>query len=94
MLLVDDLLLSPVTSLLWLFREIHKAVEQEQAGEAEAVTRALSELYMQLETGSITEAEFSAQEKRLLDRLEAIQARDEGEEDSDEEDESGEGDER
>lgn len=83
MLLVDDLLLSPVTSLLWLFREIHKAVQQEQAGEAEAVTRALSELYMQLETGSITEAEFAAREKQLLDRLEAVQARDEEEEDGD-----------
>lgn len=91
MLLVDDLLLAPFTSLLWIFKELHKAVQQEVAGEAEAVTRALSELYMQLETGVITEEEFATQEARLLDRLEAIQHREEGDDgetddESDEED--------
>ena len=62
MLLVDDLLLSP---LLWVFREINEAVQQEKAGEAEAVTRSLGELYMKLETGAITEEEFAAEEKQL-----------------------------
>ncbi|OGA47996.1 MAG: hypothetical protein A3F74_07085 [Betaproteobacteria bacterium RIFCSPLOWO2_12_FULL_62_58] len=78
MLLVDDLLLSPFTSLLWVFKEIHKAVQQEKAGEAEAVTRLLSELYMKLETGAITEEEFAAEEKQLLDRLDAIERRNQG----------------
>lgn len=77
MLLVDDLLLSPFTSLLWVFREIHEAARREIAGEAEAVTHALSELYMKLETGVITEKEFAAEEKVLLDRLEMIQHSDE-----------------
>ena len=78
MLLVDDLLLSPFTSLLWLFREIHNRAQQERAGEAETVTRSLSELYMKLDTGAITEEEFAAEEKQLLDRLDEIERRNGG----------------
>ena len=92
MLILDNLLLSP---LLWIFREINESVQKEQAGEAEAVTRSLSELYMKLDTGAITEEEFDAAEAVLLDRLDAIQERDqgaaaegeEGDEEGDEEDE-------
>ncbi|MBZ0094883.1 MAG: gas vesicle protein GvpG [Sulfuricella sp.] len=86
MFILDDLLLSP---LLWIFREINEAVQQEKAGEAEAVTRSLSELYMKLDTGAITEEEFVAAETQLLDRLDAIRERDEGlaEEDEPDEDE-------
>ena len=78
MLLVDDLLLSPFTSLLWLFREIHNRAQQERAGEAETVTRSLSELYMKLDTGAITEEQFAAEEKHLLDRLDEIERRNQG----------------
>jgi len=74
MFLVDDLLLSPIKGIFWVFREIHDAAQQELAGESEAITAALSELYMKLETGQITEAEFDAQEKVLLDRLDRLQA--------------------
>jgi hypothetical protein len=73
MFLVDDILLSPVKGVLWVFREIHDAAQQELAGESQAITAALSELYMRLETGQITEAEFDAQEKVLLDRLDRLQ---------------------
>jgi hypothetical protein len=74
MFLVDDILLSPVKGVLWVFREIHDAAQQELAGESEAITAALSELYMRLETGQITEEEFDAREKALLDRLDRLQA--------------------
>lgn len=74
MFLVDDILLAPAKGLLWVFREIHDAAQQELAGESETITAALSELYMRLETGQITEAEFDAQEKVLLDRLDRLQA--------------------
>ena len=57
-----------------MFREIHDAAQQEMAGESEAITASLSELYMRLETEQITEAEFDAQEKVLLDRLDRLQA--------------------
>lgn len=91
MLLVDDLLLAPFSSLLWIFKELHKAVQQEAAGEADAVTRALSELYMQLETGAITEEEFATEETRLLDRLEAIRHREEGDDEDTDDDSDEEG---
>ena len=84
MLILDNLLLSP---LMWIFREINDTVQKEQAGEADSVTRSLSELYMKLETGSITEAEFEVIESQLLDRLDAIHERNEGLEEDEEEDE-------
>ncbi len=71
MFLVDDLLLFPIKGILWVFREIHDAAQEEMAGTEESITAALSELYMKLETGRLTEAEFDAQEKVLLDRLDA-----------------------
>jgi len=75
MLIIDDILLFPIKSILWMFREIHNAAQQELATEAETITAELSELYMMLETGRITEAEFDAREKELLDRLDEIQER-------------------
>ncbi len=75
MLLVDDILLSPVTSVLWLFKEIYKNAEAERDNEGKIITQELSELYMMLETGRITEAEFDAQESGLLDRLDAFNER-------------------
>jgi hypothetical protein len=89
-LLVDDLLLAPIRGLLWVFEKIHDAAQEEIAGEADAVTTELRDLYMMLETGRITEAEFGDMERTLLDRLEAIQERgsepDEEDSESDEQD--------
>ena len=78
MVLVDDLLLFPMRSLLWIFREIYNAGQEELASESESVTTELSSLYMQLETGKISEEEFAAEERTLLDRLERMQARGRG----------------
>jgi hypothetical protein len=85
MLIIDDLLFFPVRSILWTFREIYNAAQEEQANEAEAITAELSDLYMMLETGKITEAEFDQREKELLDRLEEVQARGSLSEDEEEE---------
>ena len=74
MFLIDDLLLAPFKGMLWVFEEIHDAAQQELAGEKETITAALSELYMKLETGGMTETEFDAQESLLLDRLDRLQA--------------------
>ena len=99
MLLVDDLLLAPIHGLLWIFGKIHDAAQEEIAGEADAITAELSQLYMMLETGRITEADFDARERTLLDRLEAVQDResepdeeedDEGEMDEEEDEDAGE----
>ena len=72
MLIVDDILTAPFTGIYWIFKEIHNAAIEEQVGEADSITAQLSELYMMLETGRMTEAEFDAAEKTLLDRLDAI----------------------
>ena len=85
MFLIDDILMAPARGLFWIFKEIHHAAEEEQANEAEAITTKLSELYMMLETGQMTEAEFDAAEKALLDRLDAIKEREGSEEEGDEE---------
>ena len=73
MLIIDDILLSPVRGILWIFRELYNSVWQEIESEAESITAELSELYMMLETGKITESEFDTREKELLDRLDEIQ---------------------
>ena len=86
MFLIDDILLAPARGLFWVFKEIHRAAEEEQANEADAITAKLSELYMMLETGQMTEKEFDAEEKALLDRLDAIKKRAaDGENEEDEE---------
>jgi len=73
MLLVDDLLLAPLKSLFWIFRKVHEAAEDELESKERRARSDLSELYMQLETGRITEQEFESREKELLDRLDALQ---------------------
>ncbi len=52
---------------------MHNAALEEIENEAVSITNELSELYMMLETGKITESEFDAREKELLDRLDEIQ---------------------
>ena len=81
MLLIDDILFFPATSILWIFREIDKIAHEELDGQGQLINEQLRLLYMQLETGRITEQQFDAEEKILLDRLDAIDRRleDEGE---------------
>lgn len=86
MLLVDDILFFPVRSILWTFREISKVAHEELAGEAQSITGQLRILYMQLETGRISEQQFEAEEKLLLDRLDAIDSRLKDEEEPEEPD--------
>ncbi|MDO8721804.1 MAG: gas vesicle protein GvpG [Syntrophales bacterium] len=87
MFIVDDILTAPFKGIYWIFKEIHNAALEDQAGEADRITAQLSELYMMLETGKMTEAEFDAAEKALLDRLDAINEREGSEEEDDSEDE-------
>ena len=78
MLVIDDILLFPVTGVLNVFRKIHAAAEQEFADQGDAIRTQLSELYMMLETGRITSDEFDSREKELLDRLDALMSREPG----------------
>ena len=76
MFLIDDILLSPVHGMLWIVRKVHEAARQELESEKENITAQLTELYMRLETKQITEEEFDAREKALLDRLDQLDERD------------------
>jgi hypothetical protein len=75
MLLVDDLLLLPVRGIALVAQKIHQAAEQESADEAQAIRDELGQMYMKVETGELSEAEFDALEKPLLDRLEKLESR-------------------
>jgi len=73
MFLIDDIVLFPFKSLLWVFQKIDRAAHQEMAAEADSITTDLTNLYMMLETGKITEDEFAQGEKKLLDRLDRLE---------------------
>jgi hypothetical protein len=79
MLLIDDLLLAPLHGLLWVARKVDDALAQEREREEDELKTRLRELYLRLESGQLKEQEFEAQEAELLDRLEAVLARQEGE---------------
>jgi len=73
-ILIDDILLSPVRGILWVFQEIRNSAMEEARNESESITQQLRSLYMQLETGKLSDVEFDEQEKQLLDRLDEIQS--------------------
>jgi hypothetical protein len=75
MLLVDDLLLLPLRGIALVAQKIHQAAEQESADEALAIRDELRQMYMKVETGELSEAEFDALEKPLLDRLDKLESR-------------------
>jgi len=72
MFLIDDLLLAPGSFLIWVMRKVHEAAQEELDNDTARITTELSELHRKLETGAITEPDFEAREKELLDRLDRI----------------------
>ena len=83
MFLIDDILLSPLRGVIWVANEVHEAAQEELTNESETIKADLSELYLMLETGRITEEEFEAREKKLLDRLDASSERVKNDEEDD-----------
>ena len=92
MLLVDDILFSPIKGINWIFKKVHELAQEELVGESDRLRESLTELYMQLEAGQITEEEFEQQETLLLDRLDALDEDDNMIGDADEDDEDDEDD--
>ena len=78
MFLIDDLLLAPGSFLIWVMRKVHEAALEELENDTARITTELSELHRKLETGAITESQFEAREKELLDRLDQIHEQTEG----------------
>jgi hypothetical protein len=75
MFIADDVLCFPFKSILWVFREIYNAAVEEMASESDAIRTELSQLYLALEAGTISEDAFDTRERELLDRLDTIEQR-------------------
>jgi hypothetical protein len=73
--LLDDILLAQIKGVLWIFEEIVNAAEEDLAAESDRIKDRLREMYMQLETGQISEEAFDAEESLLLDRLDELEPR-------------------
>jgi hypothetical protein len=74
MLLIDDLLLSPITGLKFILRTLERVAEEQYTDDA-PLKEALLELQMKLETGDITEEQYVEQEAQILCDLREIQNR-------------------
>jgi len=70
--LLDDLLLAPIKGVVFIAKKIKEHAEGEFLNE-EGVRQELRELYLLLETGKISEEEFTDREEQLVDHLEAIE---------------------
>lgn len=78
MLLIDDIILSPVKFVIWLGKKIDDIVEKEFSDEG-LIKEKLMQLQLRFEMDEISEDEYNRQEKELLERLEAIRkAKEEG----------------
>ena len=65
MLLIDDLLLSPISGFKFILRTLARAAEEQYTDDAPIKERLL-ELQTLLEEGSITEEEYVEQEREVL----------------------------
>ncbi len=72
MFLVDDLILAPGSFLIWVMRKVYDAAQEELENDTACITTDLTDLHRKLEAGAITEAQFEAHEKELLDRLDRV----------------------
>jgi hypothetical protein len=70
--MLGSLLLSPMTGLTFILREIAQAVDEAREADRRAIMAELQELHRLIERGAIAEAAFDAREAALLDRLEAL----------------------
>ena len=74
MLLIDDLLLSPIAGFKFILRTLARTAEEQYTDDAPIKERLL-ELQTVLEEGSITEDEYVEQERAILTELREIQER-------------------
>lgn len=72
MFIIDDILLSPINGLLYIFKEIEKIAREEREDTSEKLKRELLEAQMLFETDKISEKEYSKREKNILERLNAL----------------------
>lgn len=73
MLIIDDILLSPLKGLIFLGKKIDEIIEKEMSDEGKIKER-LMELQLKYEMDEISEEEYDRKEEELLDWLEQIRA--------------------
>jgi cytochrome c-type biogenesis protein CcmH/NrfG len=74
MLLLDDLLLFPISGFKFIMRTLQRAAEEEYTDDAPLKERLL-ELQLSLENGDISETEYVQAEREILQQLREVQAR-------------------
>lgn len=63
--------MGPVAGVKWIAEKVDDAVQQTVSNKGK-IKEDLLELQMQVEMGKITEEEFNAQEKELLEKLDRL----------------------
>ena len=74
MLLIDDLLLSPITGFKFILRTLQRIAEEQYTDDAPVKER-LPELQVLLESGEISEEEYVQREGEILQELREIENR-------------------
>lgn len=74
MLLIDDLLLLPISGFKFIFRTLQRVAEEQYTDDA-PIKQRLLELQVELDSGDITEKEYVAQEAAILRELREIENR-------------------
>jgi Gas vesicle protein G len=74
MLLIDDLLLAPITGFQFILRTLQRIAEEQYTDDAPVKERLL-ELQVLLESGEITEEEYVKREGEILQQLREIENR-------------------
>ena len=72
MLLLDDLLMLPISGFQFIFRTLAKVAEEQYTDDAPIKERLL-ELQLELESGDISEEEYVKQEAVIIRQLRAIE---------------------
>lgn len=71
MFLLDDILLSPLSGLLWVGEKLNEITQREFSDEG-LIKEKLMGLQLRFEMDEIGEEEYSKQEAELLARLDAV----------------------
>jgi cytochrome c-type biogenesis protein CcmH/NrfG len=68
MLLIDDLLMLPISGFKFIFRTLQKVAEEQYTDDAPIKERLL-ELQLELESGELSEKEYVKEEARIMRQL-------------------------
>ena len=75
MFLVDDILLAPLSGLLWVGEKLNGVVQHEFSDEG-LIKEKLMGLQLSFEMDELSETEYNRQEAELLARLDAVRPSD------------------